>query len=239
MNIILFNDNEKDIKLAITDNRAKHITGILKSKAGDSIDIGIINGPKGKALIKSIDNTGIEFDITLDQDIPELYPVTLVCGLTRPQSVKKILKETTALGVEKIYFTAAELGEKSYISSKIWKDDYYKRYLILGAEQAFCTRLPEVKIFYSLDFCLKELSTSNQSLFALDNYTAGKSLNSVKNIKHSAVLAIGPERGWSDNERSILRNNDFKVYNIGKRILRTETASVAGITILLSKMGYM
>ncbi len=239
MNIILFKENEQDKKLSIDDNRAKHIINILKCSSGDTINIGVINGPKGKAVITNIDNLGIEFSFKLEKEIPELYPLTLICGLTRPQSIKKILKEATALGAEKIYFTATERCEKSYISSSIWKNDYFKRYLILGAEQAFCTRLPEVKTFYSLNLCLKEILSLDATLIALDNYEADKSLTAISKLKSRVYLAIGSERGWSDNERNMLRKNDFKLFSIGKRILRTETACVSGITMLLSKMGHI
>jgi 16S rRNA (uracil1498-N3)-methyltransferase len=239
MNIILFNKDECSGKLHTSDSRARHITGILKSSPGDTLEIGIINGPRGKAVVKTIDNEGIELEFILEKTVPELYPFTLICGLTRPQSVKKILKETTTLGVAKIIFCGTEKGEKSYIESKIWKNEYYKKYLILGAEQAFCTRLPEVKVFHSLKHCLNKGSFAGNSLFALDNYESCKSLTSVPQNFNNPVLAVGSERGWSGKERETLINTGFELYNIGRRVLRTETACVSGITILLSKMGYI
>jgi RsmE family RNA methyltransferase len=51
------------------------------------------------------------------------------------------------------------------------------------------------------------------------------------------VLAIGPERGWTDAERESLRNAGFELVHLGPRILRTETACIAGLVLLKSRLG--
>ena len=43
---------------------------------------------------------------------------------------------------------------------------------------------------------------------------------------------MGPERGWSANERDQLRDNQFELCDLGSRVLRVETAVVAAIGIL-------
>jgi len=45
----------------------------------------------------------------------------------------------------------------------------------------------------------------------------------------SVQLAIGPERGWSTQERQWLRQNKFLLKHMGKRVLRVETAVVAAV----------
>jgi RsmE family RNA methyltransferase len=42
-------------------------------------------------------------------------------------------------------------------------------------------------------------------------------------------LAIGPERGWSTQERDFLRANGFSLCHMGQRVLRVETAVVAAV----------
>jgi 16S rRNA (uracil1498-N3)-methyltransferase len=50
-------------------------------------------------------------------------------------------------------------------------------------------------------------------------------------------LAVGGERGWSSREREILKYYSFKLYSIGSRVLKTETACIAGLSIILGKAG--
>ena len=71
---------------------------------------------------------------------------------------------------------------------------------------------------------------------ALDNVDATTSLSHVP-VSALAVLAIGPERGWTDTERATLRESGFELVHLGPRVLRTETATVAGLTLLKSRLG--
>jgi RsmE family RNA methyltransferase len=51
------------------------------------------------------------------------------------------------------------------------------------------------------------------------------------------VLAIGPERGWSDRERDLLEDSGFLRMSLGRRALRTETACVAAAVLAIEKIG--
>jgi RsmE family RNA methyltransferase len=53
------------------------------------------------------------------------------------------------------------------------------------------------------------------------------------------VLAIGGERGWSAADREVLRAGQFTFGHLGSRVLRTETATVAALSILRTKLGLM
>ena len=71
----------------------------------------------------------------------------------------------------------------------------------------------------------------NSYRFAFDNYESLKTLedsNAWKGRNHYTV-AIGSERGWSNEERNLLRENNFLLVSMGPRVLRQETAMVAGL----------
>ncbi len=48
------------------------------------------------------------------------------------------------------------------------------------------------------------------------------------------ALAFGPERGWSGPERALLRAAGFELAHLGPRVLRTETAVVAAVSVAKS-----
>jgi 16S rRNA (uracil1498-N3)-methyltransferase len=54
---------------------------------------------------------------------------------------------------------------------------------------------------------------------------------------HAAVLAIGPEGGWTDGELAAARSADFREVSLGQNILRTETAVIASLAILNFALG--
>ncbi len=247
MNIILFEEENIPDKIALSDPRARHIIKILKLKVGDKFNCGLVNGPSGKGSITSIDQDWMHFLWEQTADLSILYPLTLLIGYTRPISSKRILREAASLGVERIVFVGTDTGEKSYRDSNLWQNDY-KKYLLSGAEQAASTGVPKVEFYSDLQTYIRENinqqkgSNENQKLsefekIVLDNIEPVVKLSKYTPIGSKCLLAIGSERGWSERERVLFRRNNFIFASLGSRILRTETASTAGITLLLSRMG--
>jgi RsmE family RNA methyltransferase len=163
----------------------------------------------------------------------------LIVGLPRPQTARDILRDATTLGVAAIHFVSTEKSEASYAQSTLWSSEEWRRHLIAGAEQAFDTRLPEITHGRSLADVLATRPISS-ALLALDNYEATASLGSFQASRENHhVLAIGGERGWSARDRDALRAAGFVLVHMGARVLRTETAVTAAVSILHAKLGLM
>jgi RsmE family RNA methyltransferase len=58
-------------------------------------------------------------------------------------------------------------------------------------------------------------------------------------LRRPLLLALGPERGWTDADRALLRHHHFEPCTLGERILRVETACVAALAIAKSRLGLM
>jgi 16S rRNA (uracil1498-N3)-methyltransferase len=236
MNLILFEENELTRKLPVDDPRATHIISILHCSPGDEFDAGVVNGPRGKGIVRSHSPLYLTLDFRFpDAGVTEkLYPVIFAAGLPRPQTARKIMREVTSLGVSALYFTCTEKGEDSYRKSRLWTKGEFRRYLIAGAEQAFSTLLPEMKLFESLPACLAAIPPGEK--IALDNYEAVIPLRDYAFTQSQTSLVIGPEKGWSAGERDLLREHGYTLAGLGHRVLRSETAAVAGIALVLAGM---
>ncbi|MBT3346231.1 MAG: RNA methyltransferase [Gemmatimonadetes bacterium] len=235
MNVILFAEGELATPLPRQDPRAAHIVEVLGFGIGDTLDVGLINGPMGKARITAVDERemGLAFEFT--QVTEALHPVSMIIGLPRPPSCRRMLKDLTTLGVGELHFTATDKGEQSYLKSRLWAGGEYERLLLEGAQQAFSTRLPEVRLHDSVAACLESLTGATDRL-ALDNYEATHSLRSYEPVAKHCTLAVGSERGWSAAERDLLRDQSFELMHMGPRVLKTETACIAGLAIVLEKL---
>ncbi|MDF9826158.1 16S rRNA (uracil1498-N3)-methyltransferase [Ereboglobus sp. PH5-10] len=251
MNLILFTPDDfstasRDAAtLAKNDARAAHIIGVLRRKPGDTFDAGLVNGPRGKGTLSGIASDGaVSLAFAWDKtEPPPLPPVTLVIGLPRPQTARKILNEATALGVSEMHFAATARGEPSYAQSTLWTTGEYRRHLEAGAAQAFCTRIPRIEFLNTLDETLASLARDRPSArrVALDNYESPASLGECLAAppKSPAILALGSERGWTADERDRLRAAHFAFAHLGPRVLRLETAVVSAVTLALAHMGRM
>lgn len=248
MNLVLFESTEIDSPLACSDPRATHILEVLRRTVGDTFDAGLINGPHGKATLAAINQEALLLSFLWGKLPPPPPPLTLLIGLPRPQTARKILLEATSLGVQALHFVTTERGEPSYASSTLWSSGEWRRHLLAGAAQAFCTRLPDISFGRSLSDAIADLPPQ-AALVALDNYESPVTLEACVTqatgraephaINKPVVLALGSERGWTAAERDLLRANHFTLAHLGPRVLRTETACVASIAIVKSSLGWL
>lgn len=233
MNLILFNSDECAIPLLRSDPRAEHILNVLKMEQGQKFDVGLINGPRGKAWWKKINDRELTLAFEWESAIPQLLPIDLWVSFCRPQTCRRILQECTSMGVQSIRFFDTGKCEPSYRKSKLWSTREAERLLRRGAEQAFCTRIPNLKLGITLLETLEKLTPKGARL-ALDNYESTEQLGRQATLSTPVTLAVGGERGWDNKERDALRASGFTLVDIGSRVLRTETACIAGISIIRS-----
>lgn len=235
MNIILLKPEE--LHLAYHDERAEHIRKVLHMNVGDSVRVGIINGMEGSAKILSMDKEGIDLAFTPTEDGSVLYPLTLIIAQVRPICMKRILREAVSLGVQKLVLPVSDLGEKSYLNSSLYTEGEYKEILIDGAMQAGHTGVSDCVLTSTLEDAIAEAGDGVKLL--LDNVIGAKPLSTLDLVGKKVILAIGPERGWSERERKLFVEHGFAPCLLGSRILRTETAASAGAAVALSRMNLL
>jgi RsmE family RNA methyltransferase len=243
MNLILIDDDESGGAFPVADPRARHLVSILRAEPGDEFAAGILGGNIGRIHILQITEEEISFRFISEGPPPPLYPLEIIIGAPRPLVSKRLLKDLSSLGLGVLHFVSAELGEKSYLSSGLWTADAYVRHLREGAEQASSTLLPEVRLHGGLRACLGEFRPGGPR-FVLDPARENRRLmeadfGTVSAGRETAVLAVGPERGWTERELLLFRAAGFEGVRLGQRILRTEAAALIASAIALSRMGYM
>jgi 16S rRNA (uracil1498-N3)-methyltransferase len=239
VNIILFRPAEVQLPLPRSDSRARHILTVLRRQPGENFDVGVVNGPRGKGSVVSLDATHLRLAFTWNEPPPPPNPLVLVVGMPRPQTARDILRDATALGVAAMHFVRTEKGEASYARSSLWLSGEWEECLITGAAQAFCTRVPEVTHDRSLTEIVGNLPIG-QARLALDNYEASAALADLHlPAVQPVVLALGAERGWADAERELFRHHGFTLVHLGSRVLRSETACIAAMALIKAKCGWL
>jgi 16S rRNA (uracil1498-N3)-methyltransferase len=227
VNIVLFEPGEVGATLARGDVRTRHLVEVLRRGVGDRFDAGVVDGAIGVATISALDDAGLTFSFVPERVPPPLPDVTLIVGLPRPNTARDVLRDATTLGVSAIHFVATERTTPSYATSKLWTDGEVHAQLLLGAAQAFDTRVPVVTHTYSLAEALALCPPG----VALDNYEAETHLGRWS-APGPVTIAIGPERGWGPKDRAALRAAGATLHHLGTRVLRVEMAVVAALTLV-------
>ncbi len=261
MNLLLLEPEELDHPIPYNDHRARHVREVLRAQPGDTLAVGVVEGPKGAARIAEHSReSGLVLSDMHFQPVQaptdSFYPVTMVIGHVRPIVLKRLLKDLTTIGVERIVIVPGELGEKSYLQSTMWTDGSVRRQLIEGASQGGVTCLPAVEKHYSLRRALAACAAGSNAedgpvegappeggrVLRLHLAPTGTPIARVLTPAASApgahgapaalegieraIVAVGPERGFTSAEEAELQAAGFEGVSLGSRILRTESAAV-------------
>ena len=237
MNLIILTDTDRSDgdRYRLEDHRAEHIRAVLKLGAGDRFEVGLLDGPVGKARIVGDDGTNIEVEVLgLTERAPDPVEIHLVCALPRPQTVKKVLATIATMGVKRCDFIRANRVERSYYQSPLLAADNFRPYLIEGLAQGKRTRLPEVQVHerfkpFFEDFLPKLEAGKKTALRLLPDPAAEAELSQVFGGPKRVILAIGPEGGWVPFETELMASLGFVRYRLSNSILRVETAVTAAL----------
>jgi RsmE family RNA methyltransferase len=234
MNTVLF--FEKDIKangeIEVHSDRAKHMFELQEAQCGKHYRVAQVGGKLGKASV--IESSPTLVRLRIEELIEEPRPpcLDLVVGISRPQTIKKILEVVGAFGVRHLFLVRSKESQKSYLSSKTLQEDNIFHHLRLGLEQAGSSYLPEVSIHSKLrpfveDELIRNRDTSTRCFIA-DPSASSSILQHISaqqfSRDQSLMLAIGPEGGWHDFEVELFSEIGFAQTSLGARILRVEHA---------------
>jgi RsmE family RNA methyltransferase len=239
MNLILIHPHEPDPAglVSLSGERAEHIRSVLKAASGKTLRIGLLNGPKGCGTVESFSGQEVVLQCKFEEKIPPRPSIDLLLALPRPKVMKRLWAQLAALGVGRIILTNAEKVERYYFDSHVLEPDFYNALLIEGLQQAGDTLLPEVRIIKELKpFLEDELNTvfpmSEKKLLA-DPSGAQNVFQALEEASAANILmTVGPEGGWTPYELELFAAHGFKGFSAGPRILRTDTACIALLSMV-------
>lgn len=225
MNIVLLLDEDfvdRD-RVVISGRRLEHIKEVHGAVKGDSLRVGKLNGKLGEGEILSIDDKRIAMKIKLYEDPPQPSDIQLVMAMPRPKVFRRMLQDMTTMGIKKINVIKTWKVEKSFWESPVLDEEKLRESMILGLEQAKDTILPEIRVYKRFKpFVEDELPDIIRGTECLLGHPGGDS-SCEKSEGKKVTLAIGPEGGFTPYEVEMFRNQGFKVFSLGERILRVET----------------
>ena len=209
-----------------------HLAKVMRAKVNDTI-IAIDNEELYLGKVISTNPLLIENKGHYREPSRELKTeTTLFFALAKGDKIDFVIQKATELGVRNIV-----LVKTTYSIVKIDENDFkrkYERYHSIAKEASEqCARRIIPNITY-----IDDIKNIPSSLLAEQNFVAyeGDAFNNIDfdSIKEatSVSLFIGPEGGIAPRELEALEAQGFKRVSLGKRILRTETAAVAGLAMI-------
>ena len=226
-----FKNTNLDI-FELSEDDSYHIIKVMRNKIGDKIEV-VIDNNLFICEIVEINNLvkvrRVE-EVECDSEFP-CY-VTIAQSLVKEQKMDLILQKSCELGVSEIIPINATRSIVKLDKKETKKIERWNKILKEASEQSKRVVIPrvneimDIKDLANLDYDIKILCTVNELSTSLKNVFS-KDLNNLK-----ILLVIGPEGGFTDNEEKILIDKGFISTSFGRRVLRTETASLYALSII-------
>ena len=247
--------------VSIVGEDAAHIVRVLRMKPADEILLCDAQGMDYKGVISSLRETSVDVDILQTWRCENEPPiaVTLFQGLPKGDKMEWIIQKCVELGVSEIVPVATEFAVAKMADQKSETKKLVRWNKISQEAAKQCGRgiLPQVTSSMNLKAAVARASTfdlvfvpyekdaacQEHALRALlEKFKAQNSLDSTPAKSAPAQSAprvaffIGPEGGFSEKEMDLFLEYAIPPISLGKRILRTETAGMVVLSILMYEL---
>lgn len=238
MNRLLFSESElePDGTVRLSDERHVHIRKVLRSIAGDSIKAGLLGGDCCRAIIRRTEKDETVLECIDWYPAASLKPIDVVLAVPRPIMLNRLWSLLSSMGVRRIDLVVAGNTDPAYVRSHVLTPDVIERQMVDGLQQAAnLSTLPDWSLSSSLtDFLDSSAERHRESTCIL--LEKGEGTKPIPSSISSAVLAIGPERGWKSREVGAFRDAGFVEGSLGDEIYRTELACLAAVAVAKDRL---
>ena len=228
--------------VTITGDDARHLIQVLRAKPGQAVEVS--DGQHVyQTRIRSIRDGRVFLDIvevSKSNAEPGLF-VTLYQALAKGERMDWAIQKAVELGAGRIVpvltkYTVVQLDEKK--AQK--RLERYQRIAAEAAKQCRRGRVPEVTAPVTFGEAVASADAPLKLIAWEQEGDRGRSdVLGTADIPEKVDIAIGPEGGFSGDEIEAARNAGFISVGLGPRILRTETAGIALLSILMYRAGEM
>lgn len=226
-------------ELSVEGDRARYLGRVLRLRVGDQITVFNGNGPEWAATIHAMTGSTATLLIGDSQEVRTESPlkIHLVQGISRGERMDFVVQKATELGVKRISPVLTEYGVVKLDQARSEKRRRHWASVAASAcEQSGRTRLPLIDAPMTLrDWFGNKPAEVDAELVLRPG--ASDSLAAVEAPTTKVCLLIGPEGGLSDAEYEDAAVAGFGAVSLGPRVLRTETAAVAALSVLQSRCG--
>lgn len=213
-----------------------YLCNVLRLRAGRELVVFDGRGGEYSARLLEADRKRARVEVLAAHPDRGISPLNLelAVAVSRGERFDWVIQKATELGVNRIRpIWSARVEVKLPAARLERKLSHWQRVAVSACEQSGRTRLPELTAPCPLRDYLDSPAGEERLLLhpgegkGLDAVTAGTVVS----------LLIGPEGGWEDAEVDAALDAGFRLWQLGPRILRAETAPVAALAVLQHRFG--
>ena len=229
--------------VTITGKDVNHIKNVLRMKPGEEISVSTTeSSAEYRCIVKELSDAAVVCDLAFIKEEGNELPSKLYLfqGLPKSDKMEFIIQKAVELGAFEIIPVemkrcVMKLEDKK-APAKIAR---WQAISEAAAKQSKRTVIPEISMPMSFKEAIKKASECDIKLVPYemaDGMPHTRDL--IHNIKpgQSVAIFIGPEGGFDTSEIELAKSEGFEIITLGKRILRTETAGMVVLSLLMMEL---
>lgn len=228
----------------IVGEELAHLRKVLRLGPGDHLTVFDDTGWEHDAVIRSFSANRGDIDILRSYRPERESPlqITLALGLTKGEKTDFVVEKATELGVQTIIpfissYTVPKLNDRK-IETRTGR---WQRIALSAAKQCGRTLVPKILTLCEFRELVRQPRTDSLKLLFWERegqLTLKQVYETERNVQ-AVLLVIGPEGGFSSEEADETRRHGFRSVQLGRRILRSETAALAALSVVQFLWGDM
>jgi len=217
----------------LTGRDAEHLVRVLRAESGQVYELSD-NRDLYLAEVEVARKSLVSFRVLekMDTPVPAVH-VCLLAALIKFERFEWLIEKATELGVSTIQPIESARTERGLAEAAIKRLSRWEKVALEASQQSRRVHLPRIEPPFRL---AKSLQMDANVRLLLDESPAARPiLNSLPPERTPAdhvALLVGPEGGWTDEERAQAVGNGWLACSLGPGILRAETAAVAALAVI-------
>ena len=229
-------------RLVLKGNVSQHLGRVLRARSGDHIALFNGDGQEFAAQVVNVSKREVSVDIGEAHSPNTESQVHTMLGLCLGKGDRFDwgIQKATELGVGAIIPLQSERVDFAIPPERIEKRvAHWQQIAVSACEQCGRVKVPVITPPQSLVSWVQNVSAEQKWVLHCAEDTGASASAITQGAPKDAALLIGPEGGLTDQEFAAASAEGFELLQLGPRVLRTETAPAAALSVLSVFWGEM
>jgi 16S rRNA (uracil1498-N3)-methyltransferase len=227
-----------DETVALPRDEAEHLTRVLRLGVGDTVAVFDGRGQEFLARVASAARPHVRLQIVSRVE-PAAEPrvaLTLAQAILKGDKMDDVVRDAVMLGVSVIQPIVTKRSETTVAAlMRGARLDRWRRVALASVKQSRRAVVPDIRMPLTIETYLDEPPPALRLMLVEPGAAADvESLSVIQKepAPSDAVLLVGPEGGWTEQECALALSRGARLVTLGHRTLRADAAPVAAISVL-------
>jgi 16S rRNA (uracil1498-N3)-methyltransferase len=220
-----------DTLVCLSETASHHLQNVLRIKPNQSLELFNGDGYQYTAVVEQLSRKQVHVRIESRSEHPLLphLSVHLAQGICRGEKMDLVIQKATELGATEITPIITDYSNVKLNKERLQKKRLHWQSVANSAcEQSGRCDIVTVRALQTFSEFIKVQHGEN--CFLLEP-TATEKIPQRESVE-SLTVVVGPEGGFSDTELALAKDSRCQLISLGQRVLRTETAGLAALSII-------